>query len=176
MPTFDELVSADRASTHPGKRSIDDRFAEKVKRTPTCWLWTGSTGRDGYGQLMVGAGWHRRPLSAPRLALLLDGRPVPRGLVTRHLCHNPACVRPSHLTFGTQAENVADSVRDQRYGRGEASHSARLRAQEVIAIRRSPDAPLAALAETYGVSVGAIWNARHGKTWRHLPLAPAVSR
>lgn len=36
------------------------------------------------------------------------GRPVPPGLVVRHLCNHKSCKEPSHLALGTHAQNYAD--------------------------------------------------------------------
>lgn len=34
--------------------------------------------------------------------------PIPAGRVVMHSCDNPCCVRPSHLTVGSVADNQAD--------------------------------------------------------------------
>ena len=39
------------------------------------------------------------------------------GVVVRHSCDNPACIRRSHLVLGTQADNLRDSLRRRRRGR-----------------------------------------------------------
>lgn len=65
--------------------------------------------RRGYG--VVGAGEHKRKAHRIVMTVLFGvpyvDAPAP---VTRHLCDNPPCVNPLHLRFGTQAQNVRDSV------------------------------------------------------------------
>lgn len=83
-----------------------------------CWLWQGSRFRSGYGafmrkgQIKVGAhclSWE-----------IYHGQPVPKGMVIRHTCDNPPCVRPSHLVLSTHLENIQD--RDAK-GRGRSGNT-----------------------------------------------------
>ncbi len=79
------------------------RFWSHVRKTSTCWLWTGATRSGGYGVFRVGA----RSVSAHRLAWELAYGPIPprtneqhaRGEVWQvaHRCGTPRCVRPDHL-------------------------------------------------------------------------------
>ena len=57
--------------------------------------------------------------------LLCNAIVVDDDVVVRHLCNNRACVRPDHLTIGTQTQNILDD-RQRKYagqtpqGRGQA--------------------------------------------------------
>jgi hypothetical protein len=69
-----------------------------------CWVWTGPTNGDGYGQLMHEG---ERALAHRFASELRDG-PIPDGKLVRHECDNPPCVR--HFLRGSSAENTNDMV------------------------------------------------------------------
>lgn len=77
-----------------------------------CWLWSGSVDPNGYG-LSRPTGTKR----ATHLSLrLFKGQIRPIGMVAMHSCDTPSCVRPEHLSWGTQSQNLKDA-----YLRGRAS-------------------------------------------------------
>jgi hypothetical protein len=76
-----------------------------VKRLGPCWLWTGATDKDGYGQSFFMGIQHK----AHRVAWFLETGewPIPQGC---HKCDNPSCVRFSHIFQGTPKNNTDDMV------------------------------------------------------------------
>lgn len=97
------------ASDQP-RRPEAERFWEKVKKTPSCWLWTGAhkDGRWPYG--VLGGGASRVPKLAHRVSWELHHGPIPDGMNVLHKCDNPPCVRPDHLFLGTLSDNTQDMV------------------------------------------------------------------
>ena len=91
-----------------------------------CATWTGRTNDQGYGRIQVNG----ETRYAHRVAHELFHAPIPKGLVVRHRCHNPTCVRPSHLVLGTASDNAADR---EAAGRGRVHPS--LSDADVVAIR-----------------------------------------
>ena len=76
-----------------------------------CWLWKGATNKDGYGVFRVGGVLQM----AHKVSWgLKHGRAVDAGLVLLHSCDTPPCCRPSHLSEGSQKENVADAIKKGR--------------------------------------------------------------
>lgn len=131
-----------------------------------CWPWTGSRTPQGYGRLRAGG----FTVAAHQVALLLNGRPLEPGQVTRHLCNAPQCCNPAHLQPGTQQENVEDRRVHGTNLTGERNVRARLTEGEVRVIRQAPASRGVnqRLAERYGVSAVAIGYIRRGVTWRHV--------
>lgn len=85
-------------------------FWSQVQRTGTCWLWRGE--RIGYHHISW-AEFYNVPVH--RIAYTLTYGPIPPGLVVRHRCDNPPCVRPDHLELGTHSDNIRDqTLRDRR--------------------------------------------------------------
>jgi hypothetical protein len=91
-------------------RPPQERFWEKVVKTDTCWLWTASTGPDGYGLFRVGRG---KTMSAHRFAFTSANGVIPQGMQIDHLCTVRPCVNPDHLELVTLAENMR-RVRERR--------------------------------------------------------------
>ena len=78
------------------------RFWAKVEFTATCWLWTATLTRKGYGQFY--------PTTTPgvpahRWAYEFCIGAIPEGLQIDHLCRVRRCVRPDHLEVVTPREN-----------------------------------------------------------------------
>lgn len=83
---------------------LADRLWAKVHKTETCWLWTGTTDRDGYGYLGKG-GAGGGSVRAHRAAYELLVGTIPAGWVIDHLCRVRNCVNPAHLEAVTPQEN-----------------------------------------------------------------------
>lgn len=88
-------------------QSTPDRFWAKVKFTNSCWLWTASLDRHGYGQFMVRPRLYR----AHRWAYEFCNGEIPEGLPLDHLCRTHACVNPDHLEPVSHGENVRRGLR-----------------------------------------------------------------
>lgn len=100
------------------KRSLIDlveHFWNRVDTSGECWLWTGEVNNKGYGIYRVYEGSGREKLLAHRFAGLMAGLPLRSSVdVIMHSCDTPACVRPEHLTLGTQLTNMRDALAKNR--------------------------------------------------------------
>lgn len=157
------------------KKSIEERFWSKVKKTSGCWIWIGRKTRRGYGsfvpsgrRLQVGV----RRTGAHRQAWELERGPIPKGKDVLHKCDNPPCVKPDHLFIGTQLDNMRDMDRKDRRrwkaAPGEANGNSKLTAIDVHAIRRlilRGGLTRAAIADRFGVSAPMISYIASGKNW-----------
>lgn len=101
----------------PARRSLEERFWEKVQKTDSCWPWTGFLNHFGYGNISSG-GRYGRPIRAHRVSWELHNGPIPDGLFVLHNCpsgDNPACVNPAHLWLGTKLQNSRDMMAKGRW-------------------------------------------------------------
>lgn len=136
---------------------IERVFARNVVQSGECWEWTGSRDKDGYGVFT----YARKQYRAPKTALELDGRPVPRGMHACHTCDNPACVRPAHLYVGTPAQNSADA---KQRGRVRVGRKAKVTPDQVRAIRAAVGTHNE-IAARFGLSPANISLIRNRRTW-----------
>jgi hypothetical protein len=151
------------------RRPLTDRFWEKVVKTDSCWLWTGSVGSHGRGQIELNG----VNLATHRVSWELHNGPVPDGLFVLHSCpggENPRCCNPAHLRLGTHTDNMADMVARGRSGFGEKNSAARLTDAAVIKIRvrRAAGDTEKELAAAYCISKGTVGRITRRETWRHL--------
>lgn len=79
-----------------------ERFWSKVYKSQNCWLWMGSTLKNGYGVF-----WYsNRPGYAHRYSYELHQGKIRLGEEIDHLCRVRNCVNPSHLEAVTRQINV----------------------------------------------------------------------
>jgi hypothetical protein len=146
------------------------RFWAFVRKTDSCWLWTGNTLPSGHGVFGI-----RRGVSAlaHRFAWHLLVGSIPDGACVLHNCpggDNPACVNPAHLWLGTRTANNEDAARKQQTAAADRHWNARLTASAVAAMRAAYAAGVTqgALARQYGVRREAVHRAIHGKSWARV--------
>lgn len=149
------------------------RFFAKVRKTPTCWIWTASTVRGGYGQLSNRPS--PRPMLAHRVSWIIHNGPIPEGLIVRHDCpgqDNPACVNPCHLKLGTYQANSDDKLRKGRlrtghlYGEAHPAAILTWSAVAVIRLAHPSGVSIRRLSAFFGVSIRVIQFVLRVRTWK----------
>lgn len=97
---------------------VEQRFWMKVDRTDTCWLWTASKTRNGYGMFGVSIDGKVTTSPAHRWAYEMLVGPIPTGLQIDHLCRVRHCVNPAHLEPVTGTQNIRRGWVARRRERG----------------------------------------------------------
>lgn len=113
---------------------------------------------------------NNKTYTASRYVLLNTvGEPPTKACYATHkplVCHNPKCINPRHLSWGSPRKNVLDKWIDGTMNIGERNGSAKLTETKVREIRGSSDS-VSVLASKYGVSDNTIRRvlSREGWTW-----------
>lgn len=156
------------------RKSLEERFWEKVRKTETCWWWTANATKDKEGNRrygLIGEGRRgERMLYAHRVSWGIHNGPIPDGIMVLHRCDNPSCVRPDHLFLGTQSDNMQDMVAKGRNGltgpRPGTGAKSTLSRRQLLTIRRKGASGISCkvIAADFGVSAGTIRNILLGLT------------
>jgi len=168
-------------------RSVAERFWEKVKKTETCWIWTGGTRGGGYGELFICRRADRTSVieEAHAVSWVLHGGVIPVGHDVCHKCDNPPCVNPEHLFTGTRLDNMGDAKKKGRIPSGDLAPSRlrpeirttgerngchKLTAAQVLVIRAryAQGVRSSALAREYGIGYQHVWQLVTRRRWAHL--------
>lgn len=149
------------------RRNTEETFWALVKKTPSCWEFTGNIHSDGYGFYC----FQKKRMLTHRLSYIFAHGSIPDGLCVLHKCDNRPCVKPAHLWLGTRTDNNRDMVQKKRNrgASGEQHPSAKLKKQQVTEIRDLFSAGVASqgkIAQLYGVRQCHISRIVHGTSWK----------
>ena len=154
----------------------DGPIQDHCKELGKCWTWTAGKVK-GYGRIHASG----KPRYATHVALAIHGIQNTNSLCALHKCDNPSCVNPSHLYYGTDADNHADMVSrgrsfagfkiipcpPEKRQKGELASSSKLSNNQVLEIvelvkagNRHRD-----IAKKFGVAKPQISMIMNGKTW-----------
>jgi hypothetical protein len=149
-----------------------------------CWVWTGSTGRTGYGYI----GYEGKVIRAHRASYQFFRGAVPEGMSVCHRCDVRCCVNPAHLFIATHQENMRDLARkgrannraaiqarliSQNAPKGSKHGMALMTEEKVLELRalRASGVPVKELGPRFGISWQQAYGIVCGNNWKHLPGA-----
>lgn len=111
-------------------------IGKKIKKTATCWLYTGAVTKNGYVNLTV----NKKQILGHRYFYLKFVGKIPKGMCVCHKCDIRNCLNPEHLFLGTQKDNVQDMIKKGRqvvFGlKGEKNANSKLSEKQVLEIRK----------------------------------------
>lgn len=85
---------------------MEERILKRIKKTKTCWLWTGEVSSGGYGRLIVNG---KRTPAHRYVYEFMIGK-ISEGLHLDHLCRIRNCVNPMHLEPVTPDINILRGI------------------------------------------------------------------
>lgn len=145
-------------------RDRERRFWDKVikgDKPNDCWKWVGNKHEFGYG-FIANFGAHR-------FSYMLHKGTIPKGKEVQHICNNPECNNPKHLILGDASSNAKYRSFSGRGGVGENSGTAKLKINQVIAIRKIAsimDISHREIGEMFGVSRPTITAILSERNWK----------
>lgn len=111
-----------------------------------------------------------RKVSIHRLVCEMAHGAPQTGQVARHSCDDPRCCNPRHLSWGSQAQNIADAMDRGRFALGEAHGRAKLTVSDVGEIRRmfGLGAAMNEIARSFGISRPCVKQIVTRRTWAQV--------
>jgi hypothetical protein len=168
---------AQRLASRSTATSIIPPHLVGTPRGVPCIVWSGATSVGGYGKMGLTIEGKHVVMPVHRIPLLLRDECMPRELNARHLCHNKLCVEVAHLAWGTDADNVLDTMMLRRWEqRTVAPVPLRLtvvQVEEIRRVRAKYGISYVALARLCGVSRDTIRDICTGRTWKNYVVEPA---
>lgn len=132
--------------------------------TDDCLIWPFSVASHGYGDFRKG-GTH---WCAHTYVCTVAHRDKPSpDMDAAHSCGVRKCANKRHLSWKTRAQNAADKAGHGTLLFGERGPSARLRQEQVAAVRAS-QAKGVTLARALNVHPNTIYAVRQRRSWRHV--------
>ena len=152
-----------------------ERFLSKIKKTPTCWEWIGTSVPSGYGIFHLGrirgeSRDIRRIILAHRASWKVFKGEIGESLYILHKCNNRKCVNPNHLYQGSQKENVQDEIDSGTFIFGSKHPLSKLQESDIQKIVDFSKNGLSQrkIASMFGVDQALIWRIIHRKSWPHV--------
>jgi hypothetical protein len=118
----------------------------------SCWLWQGTTDKDGYGIFC----FEYTIIKAHRFSYIIHKGAIPSYSLVLHTCDIPSCCNPEHLYLGTQQDNMTDRTQRHReaHNNGVKNGRCKLSELQITEIRRLRFLELSTviIAKQFGVS------------------------
>jgi hypothetical protein len=138
-----------------------------------CWICAShlSATKEGYTFLKYYLGGEPKQLILTNLLFMLsEGKAIPAGMETCHLCDHPACCNPGHFRLGTYSDNIRDRVARNR--ESYQGWNPRMDVEQIMFIRNNPTLPMRDIARAIGRHESAVGHVRRGEAYRNHAYEP----
>lgn len=163
-------IDKNRVSMEIKRKSVQDRFMDKVMPEPNtgCWIWTASLNYKGYGQFGIGGKY--KSVTSHRVSYEMFKGIIHKDMHVLHHCDNPWCVNPDHLWLGTNNDNIQDKIEKQRTSKGENHARAKITTTDVLIIReaRTHGFTYSAIAGYYNLGLTTVRSIVSKINWKHV--------
>lgn len=148
------------------KKSVSQRFWEKVIKKESCWEWSGSPSKAGYGTLSI----NKIPINAHRISYEIHIGKIPENMCVCHKCDNRICVNPDHFFLGTKKDNMEDKRLKKRHAYGEKTGNSKLTDEIVLYCRflYENGFKLSEMSKFFNIGCAPMRNAIKGRSWKHI--------
>lgn len=145
---------------------VDKLFDRLVITDSGCLEFVGARTGAGYGAVCT----EGKTLGAHRITYEFFNGDIPKGLIIRHDCDNPACCNFEHLSLGTVQDNKNDEMLRDRHVYGERVGNHKLTEDDVRLIRSMLDEGLSLrfIGDKFNVTPQAIHRIKSGLSWGWL--------
>lgn len=149
---------------------VIERFFAKVKKTDSCWIWTGKRNNYNYGVSFI----DKVEYGSHRISWMIHNHVILSSIdYVCHSCDNPPCVNPAHLWLGNAQKNCDDKIEKGRsnYAFGNRIALAKLDPKKVQKIRKmfeTGNYSKRALGRIFGVSHTVICGVIKGTIWKEV--------
>lgn len=150
-----------------------ERLMEKVEPEGDCVVYVGKRRSRPTTHVRIGVqGAPGGKIGAHRIAWEHHNGPIPDGLIVRHKCDNPPCVKIEHLELGTHQDNFDDARNRGRWtptppDKNNRSTMTRETVREMRRLRRE-GARIVDLAKKYGIAYRTAQGILGGDRWAWL--------
>ncbi len=137
-----------------------------------CWLFTDKNGEvlpehdygtfSGFKADLQDLNCGNKPYSISYI--IETNLEIPKGMVIRHTCDIPACVRPDHLLSGTHQDNMIDCIQRNRGG----SQTINTYTARLIYNACARGSPVKQVALEFSVSVNVVSKIKRKAKWKHI--------
>lgn len=143
-------------------------FLKHTKPNGDCLEWTRCYNTDGYPRTV----WNNSSNGkVHRIVWELANNESATSKVVRHLCNNPRCINPNHLSIGTTTDNMLDRDLAGRHG---ASKITPKDVNTICLLYSTKKYTQKEIGILFGINSRTVSSVIKGTHWKHVQRTPLV--